>query len=65
MNDTIKFTRRYAKRGDSMTITIPTELGQWLNIQEGDNLTLTGYTGKHGKYIAIWKETKWKKTTQQ
>lgn len=58
MEDTVKFSRTYAKRGDSMSIVIPAELGQYLQLKEGDIMTLAGYKKTKGKYIAIWKETK-------
>ncbi len=56
VEDTIKFKRTYAKRGDSMSVVIPVELGQYLGLEEGDQVILTGYSKGKGKFIAIWKE---------
>jgi len=56
MNEPITFERTYAKRGDSMSIVIPKELGEYLQLTEGDTIQLAAYTKKKGRFIAIWKK---------
>lgn len=54
----IKFKRIIGVRGDSLGMTIPKELLDYLSIKEGDEVTLTPDEGKHGKFAAIFKEEK-------
>ena len=56
MNEKIKFKRKFAKRGDSSGIFLPPELITFLELQNNDEVTITGETGKHGKYLSVWKE---------
>jgi len=52
----IKFKRSVFATGDSLGITIPKEIIEWLGLSKGDELTLTPDSGKHGKFAAIFKE---------
>jgi antitoxin component of MazEF toxin-antitoxin module len=52
----IKFKRSVIVMGDSLGLTIPKEIVEWLGISKGDELTITPDEGKHGKFSAIFKE---------
>jgi len=54
----VTFKRILRDRGDSTGINLPKELLSFLGIEKGDELTLLGDVGKHGKYLAIYKENK-------
>ena len=54
--DKVKFKRIVGIRGDSLGMTIPKEILDFLEIKEGDEIILTPDTGKHGKFAAIFKE---------
>jgi antitoxin component of MazEF toxin-antitoxin module len=54
----IKFKRILGMKGESLAITLPKEIAEWLNISNGDELTITGNEGKHGKFAAVFKEEK-------
>jgi antitoxin component of MazEF toxin-antitoxin module len=56
MDDKIRFRRKIGKSGDSIMITIPPELVEFLNIQQGQDLTMTAETGKKGKFMAVFVE---------
>ena len=56
MDEQIRFKNKAYKVGGSTAIVIPPELIKHLNINEGDELTITANTGKHGRFLAIWKE---------
>ena len=56
--DKIKFKKKIFASGGSLAITIPPEISDYVEVKEGDELTLTPDNGKHGKYIAIFKEKK-------
>ena len=52
--DQVQFKRKLSPTGDSLKITIPKELLTFLGAENGTELTLSGYNGKYGKYIAVW-----------
>lgn len=54
--DELKFKRIVGKRGDSLGMTIPSEILDYLEIKEGDEITISPYKGKHGKFAALFKE---------
>jgi len=54
-NDII-FKRKVHALGDSLSITIPLELCNFLNIEKGDTVSVTAYSKEKGKFIAFWKE---------
>ena len=58
MDDKIRFKRQLSSRGDSDGLNIPKELLEFINAKVGDEITLTAQSGKHGNFIAIFKETK-------
>lgn len=57
MDDNIvKFKRKVGARGEGLGVGLPPELIKFLEIESGDEVTLVGDTGKHGKFIAVFKE---------
>lgn len=58
MDEKIKFRRKVNKTGDSLGMTIPVEIVEWLGLSSGDVITITPDEGKHGKYAAIFLEKK-------
>ena len=68
LNNTVKFKRILSIRGDTVGVSLPKELVEFLDIQTGQELTLIGDVGKHGKFIAIFVEDKkkaWPNGTNQ
>lgn len=55
MEDKIVFTRTLSARGDSEGVNIPKELIKFLGIKVGEDLKIIADTGKHGRFIAIYK----------
>ena len=53
---TIQFKRQLFKTGDSICLTIPEELRNYLNLELGDQIIIQPEQGKKGKYISIWKK---------
>ena len=56
--DKIKFKRILGQKGESLAITIPPEIVEWLGLKSGNEITITPDEGKHGKIAAIFKEKK-------
>ena len=56
MDDTVQFKRKITPIGGSVGITLPKELMEFLAAENSTELILAGAKGKHGRYIAIWKE---------
>jgi len=56
IKDNIKFTRKIYKQGDSLIITLPPEIREYLQVNEQDEIILTPEKGKYGKYISLWKK---------
>lgn len=56
MEDKIKFKRIVGVRGDSLAITLPVEILEYLAIQNKDEITITAEKGKRGKFAAVFKE---------
>lgn len=54
--ETALFEKKVYASGGSLALTIPTELLNFLEIDEGTEIRLGAYHGKHGRYIAIWKK---------
>ena len=52
----VKFSVKLAYNGGRHNATIPLQLCHYLSLKDGDTLTMTGNDGKHGKFIAVWKE---------
>ena len=52
----IKFKRSVFATGNSLGITIPEEVVEWLGLSKGNVITITASDGKHGKFAAIFKE---------
>lgn len=50
------FNKKIFQTGGSLATILPQELCQYLETQEGTEIEMNGYEGKHGKYIAIWKK---------
>jgi len=55
--DTVEFKRRLTPNGNSYSITVPKELMEFLGAESGTILALSGFSGKHGKYVAFWIDT--------
>lgn len=55
MIEEVKFKRSLIKLGDSLAVTLPPELLEFLRVSAPkDKVTLCGLWGKHGRYISIW-----------
>ena len=54
--DKVKFKRILGMKGESLGVTIPQELIEYLELKNGDDMTFTAEKGKHGKFIAVFKE---------
>jgi len=50
----IIFTRKTYKTGNSVCVTLPEELRNYLELQEGKELNMAAEKGKHGNYISLW-----------
>lgn len=58
MDDKIKFERNLRKAGDSIVFSVPKEILDYINSNDGDQIFVMPEYGKHGKYISIWKKQK-------
>ncbi len=58
MEQGVKFKRTLGPKGNTLGLNIPQELLEFLELKEKDEITLIGDLGKHGRYIAIFKEKK-------
>lgn len=58
MENKVRFKRQLSSRGDSDGVNMPKELLEFIEAKAGDELTLTPDEGKHGKFIAIFKDKK-------
>ena len=56
--DKVLFKRKVTYKGTSPGITIPLELVEFLKIDIGNQIYLSGETGKHGRYLAVYKNKK-------
>ena len=56
--DGVIFERKIFVTGGSQAIILPPELLTYLQIEEGTEIQLSGYQGKKGKFVAIWKKKK-------
>lgn len=52
----VTFKRKIGQTGNSVGITLPKELLEYINASEGTEIALAGFNGKHGKFIAVWKK---------
>jgi|TARA_Y100000034_G_scaffold132903_1_gene196999 antitoxin component of MazEF toxin-antitoxin module len=52
----IIFKRKVFVTGGSLAIIIPPELLSYLQLEEAEAIEISGYEGKKGKYIALWKK---------
>ncbi len=52
----IKFRRKMVKNQTYLQHSYPPELVEYLGLQAGQEIVLTGEKGKYGKFIAIWVE---------
>ena len=53
----IQFKRIIGEKGNSIAITIPQEIQDYLNITLGDEIIISPQKGKKGLYVAIWKQS--------
>lgn len=49
----------------SLQVTIPAALCKWLELKDGDILTVQDEVGKHGKYFSTWKKKNEQPKTDQ
>ena len=54
MEEKILFKRKIGFKGNSLSVSIPPELMEYLEAKEGDEVCLYGDRGKYGKFLAIW-----------
>jgi|TARA_Y100000310_G_scaffold335388_1_gene417309 bifunctional DNA-binding transcriptional regulator/antitoxin component of YhaV-PrlF toxin-antitoxin module len=54
--DKIKFKRILGMKGESLGVTIPQELIEYLDLKNGDEMVFTAEKGKHGRFAALFKE---------
>ncbi len=52
----IRFRKKLFEVGGSTVIIVPKELLEYLDVKDGDELTWTPDTGKHGKFAALFKD---------
>ncbi len=55
-NDKVKFRVKVGKRGNSLAVTLPKHLIEYLEIEQGDKIEMQPENGKYGKYISVWKK---------
>lgn len=58
MDEKVKFERTLGPKGQTLGVNIPQELQKYLELEEGSQIIMTGEKGKHGKFIALFKEEK-------
>jgi len=54
MKDNIKFRRQLVKRGVTLAVSLPSEVVQWLEANEGEDVIVMPDSGKYGKFVSIW-----------
>ena len=54
--NTVSFKHKISQIGGTVGTTIPKELIEFLDVKEGTDIRLGGFSGKYGRYIAIWAE---------
>ncbi len=54
MKDKLLFKRNATKTGGSITIAIPPEVLEYLEIKEGTKIALSVDKGKYGRFAAFW-----------
>lgn len=59
--DSVKFPRKAFEQGGSISITLPPELIDYLDLREGGEITLAADKSKHGRFVALWNEKQQKK----
>jgi len=52
--DKIVFKRTIVQRGTGISLQLPKELQEFLELEIGEEVSLMAETGKHGKFLAIW-----------
>ena len=52
----IIFQKRMFVTGGSLALIISPELLDFLEVEEATKVELSGYEGKHGKFVALWKK---------
>ena len=54
--DKIQFRKKVFISGTSNVISLPDEIQKFLEIENGDIIIMQPETGKHGKFVSLWKE---------
>lgn len=52
----MQYKRQTKTDGGSISIIIPADLARYMELEPGNNVIIQDDTGKHGKFISIWKE---------
>lgn len=50
------YNRKVYKNHESITLTIPSDLAKYLELEVGDEVVIQDDKGKHGKFISLWKK---------
>ncbi len=50
----IIFKRTAVGKGNSLGVTIPPEIIEYLELKEGDEISMIAEEGKHGCYASFW-----------
>ncbi len=53
---TLRFSRKTYATGNSIVLSLPEELREYLNLEVGDEVSLQPEKGRHGNYITLWKK---------
>lgn len=56
MEENVKWTRKVMSVGSSSVVALPTEIKDFLQISEGDEVILMPQNKGKGKFIALWKK---------
>jgi len=47
-------TRKLASKGESLRLTIPPDMLEWIGAQGGDYISICADQGKKGRFISMW-----------
>lgn len=58
MKDKILFRRILSAKGNSLAVSIPMELLEYLEAKDGEMMVMCADSGKHGKFLSLWIDNK-------
>ena len=61
----MQWKKKIIRIGNSKGIYIPSELLEYLGIDEGDELILQDDVGKHGKFVSFWSEERQRQESEK